>query len=116
VLEYDNQSLITEFCNHGSLFDVLHDAQFARLTEKHRKSIAIETAIGMEYLHSKGIVHRDLKPGNLLLTSDYSVRIADFGLSRDLASAGSMTGLGTVLYAAPEMLKQDLHGKPADVW
>ena len=36
---------------------------------------------GLEYLHGRGIVHKDVKPGNLLLTSDETVKITDFGVA-----------------------------------
>ncbi len=36
---------------------------------------------GLEYLHGRGVVHKDIKPGNLLLTSDETVKISDFGVA-----------------------------------
>ncbi|MEQ2256750.1 hypothetical protein ILYODFUR_027308 [Ilyodon furcidens] len=36
---------------------------------------------GLEYLHSQGIVHKDIKPGNLLLTTDGSLKISDLGVA-----------------------------------
>ena len=36
---------------------------------------------GLEYLHCRGIVHKDIKPGNLLLTTDETVKICDFGVA-----------------------------------
>lgn len=58
-------------------------------------------------MHEQGICHRDLKPDNILMSSDYSLRIADFGfaaptLGRD--GSGKMhTRVGTVDYMAPEI-------------
>lgn len=40
-----------------------------------------DTVLGLEYLHYQGIIHRDIKPANLLWTSDFHVKISDFGVS-----------------------------------
>lgn len=64
--------------------------------------------VGLEFLHSKKIIHRDLKGGNVLLTSSGCVKIADFGVSRQLSAtsgSGSFadTMVGTPVFAAPEV-------------
>lgn len=66
----------------------------------------------MHFLHTEHeIIHRDLKPENLLLSSDYQLKIADFGLStkREPGTVDiHMSGVGTRQYQAPEILE----GKP----
>ena len=65
----------------------------------------------IEYLHCKaGVVHRDLKPENLLLSHDYKLKIADFGLSArldgDQGTGIHYSSVGTRQYQAPEVLEQ----------
>ncbi len=66
---------------------------------------------GLAHIHGLGVVHRDLKPANLLRTPDGSLRLFDFGLARDLASASPLTGtgvlLGTPLYMSPELIRAE---------
>ena len=46
------------------------------------KYFAAHILDGIEYLHKQGIVHRDLKPSNILLTDDYTPKLADFGTAK----------------------------------
>jgi hypothetical protein len=72
---------------------------------------------GLAVLHALGIVHRDVKPGNVLLTEEGAVKLADFGLARryevDETRATSMdTIVGTVEYLSPEQaLGRELDGR-----
>ena len=117
-----NLCLVMEFCPRGSLDQLL--AQGGRLgngkllDRRRRTRLALQAARGVAYLHSHNIIHRDLKPGNLLVTSNYDVKVADFGLSRftpeSVVSRASQ--VGTVGYMAPEILKSERYSTKCDVW
>jgi tetratricopeptide (TPR) repeat protein len=81
-------------------------------------AIAGQVAAGLSAVHAAGIVHRDLKPANVMLLPDGGVKILDFGLAkvRDLSITGSGARLGTVAYMAPEQVRGDPVGAPADLW
>ncbi len=62
-----------------------------------------QVCAGLAHAHRCGVIHRDIKPQNLLLSADQKiVKIADFGVARLNASEGSITRVGTNIYAAPE--------------
>ncbi|HVE39787.1 MAG TPA: serine/threonine-protein kinase, partial [Planctomycetota bacterium] len=65
-----------------------------------------QVARAVQHAHMQGLIHRDLKPANILVDPQGSPRLLDFGLSRDLDSAGELSRTGTLLgtpyYMAPE--------------
>ncbi|CAN6851519.1 unnamed protein product [Brassica oleracea] len=76
--------LVYEYISNGTLADHLHGdrAQPRPLSWPVRLNVAIETASALSFLHKSGIIHRDVKTTNILLDDDYTVKVADFGLSR----------------------------------
>jgi mitogen-activated protein kinase 15 len=52
------------------------------LTERHRRYIAYQIALSIQYMHNVGLVHRDIKPSNVLVNEDSLAKICDFGLVR----------------------------------
>jgi mitogen-activated protein kinase 15 len=78
------------------------------LLDVHHRYIFWQILCSLKYLHSSGLIHRDLKPGNLLINSDASIKLCDFGLARAWNSAHPPEDLtdyiATRWYRAPEIL------------
>ena len=118
-------SLVMELLEGGSLFDLLHPHYFE--SDKAVDGVLLdgvrlvhlmrECAEGMAFLHARGIIHRDLKSGNLLLdASGQQLKVCDFGLSREAFLTAKMTRVGSVQWAAPEVMLGMAYGPRADVW
>ncbi|KFK41095.1 hypothetical protein AALP_AA2G085200 [Arabis alpina] len=76
--------LVYEYISNGTLADHLHGdrAESRPLSWSVRLNVAIESASALSFLHASGIIHRDVKTTNILLDENYTVKVADFGLSR----------------------------------
>ncbi|XP_039170561.1 LEAF RUST 10 DISEASE-RESISTANCE LOCUS RECEPTOR-LIKE PROTEIN KINASE-like 1.1 [Eucalyptus grandis] len=99
--------LVYEYIPNGTVADHLHGerAKQVSLLWPTRISIAIETATALAYLHASDTIHRDVKTNNILLDNNFSVKVADFGLSRlfpNDVSHVSTTPQGTPGYLDPE--------------
>ncbi len=77
----------------------------------------MQSALGLDYAHSKGLVHRDVKPGNILVMPSGDAKVSDVGLAgfaKDLVNdprAGKI--VGTTDYLSPEQIRTPLDIKPA---
>ncbi|MCI07081.1 putative serine/threonine-protein kinase, partial [Trifolium medium] len=76
--------LVYEYISNGTLSQHLHGSSSSKLSWRTRLNISIETAKALVYLHDSGIIHRDIKGSNILLDENFTVKVADFGLSRFL--------------------------------
>ena len=88
--------------------------QEKKLNEKKCQDIFRQVMSGIRYLQSKNINHRDLKPHNILLTSDYTIKICDFGFASK--SNISTTICGSPIYMAPEILLCEKYTNKAELW
>ncbi|XP_051192533.2 uncharacterized protein [Lolium perenne] len=72
---------------------------------------------GLNYLHQRNVLHRDIKCANLLVDANGLVKLADFGLAKEMSILSqARSSKGTVYWMAPEVAKAKPHGPPADIW
>jgi len=105
-----------EYMPGGSLASVL--SQFGALAESLILPFALEILEGLNYLHTQTppVLHRDLKGSNLLVGTDCRVKLSDFGCSKREVDTPSRTMKGSVQWMAPEVIRQEGYGRPADIW
>ncbi|NWS34182.1 PAK3 kinase, partial [Polioptila caerulea] len=73
---------------------------------------------GLDFLHSNHVIHRDVKSCNVLLRTDGSVKLADFGLSAQLTLERNQrcSVIGTPGWMAPEVVTGQPYGPKVDIW
>ncbi len=115
VMEYVDGVPLTQYCREH------------RCTLNERLKLFRAVCEAVQYAHSNAVIHRDLKPSNILVKSDGSVRLLDFGIAKQIESldlAGDQTPLVTMTglrlltpsYASPEQIRGDHVGIATDVY
>ncbi|CAA7058286.1 unnamed protein product [Microthlaspi erraticum] len=107
--------IVTEFLPRGSLFRLLQ-RNTSKLDWRRRIQMALDIARGMNYLHhcSPPIIHRDLKSSNLLVDRNWTVKVADFGLS--CIKHDTYLTTKTPQWMAPEVLRNEAADEKSDVY
>lgn len=112
--------IVMEHVEHGNLLQFLAAGK-NRVNEKNALRIAKQLLQAIAYLHDNDIVHRDIKAENILITSNGTIKLADFGLARRLFGVSSdgyclSSILGTPAYCSPEVIRRLPYGKPVDIF
>jgi serine/threonine protein kinase len=107
-----------EYAGNGELFDYLMFTGY--FDEEIARSYFHQLIDGLEAIHNQGFAHRDLKPENLLLDSNFTLKIADFGFAtafrKDDVEIKMKTACGTKGYLAPEVLKGKKYVQSVDIF
>ncbi|XP_065833062.1 uncharacterized protein [Oscarella lobularis] len=129
VTEGDPMMIVLELMENGDLKDYLKklsaenreafpDVSPVEKVSSRLITISREIALGMEYLASKSFVHRDLAARNVFLDYEFTCKIGDFGLARDLDDDYYVVSGGKipVKWTAPEALSRRKYTTSSDVW
>ena len=84
-------------------------------------NVVEEVLAGIGAAHRAGIVHRDIKPENVILAEDGRIKVADFGLARELSSGSTLTAdaglvIGSISYLSPEQVERGVADARSDVY
>ena len=100
------------------------------LSDHQKRMLVAEMIVAVEELHTLNIIHRDIKPGNLLVSDDGHITLADFGMSRDFNAEPthhirntlraspfeSVMECGTPYYMSPDVWQGQPYSFEADLW
>ncbi|CAK9882728.1 unnamed protein product [Sphagnum jensenii] len=106
--------IFLELVKMGSLQSILK--KFEAFDEVIIGTYTRQILKGLEYLHSKNTIHRDVKCGNILVDSNGQVKLADFGLAKQMNKTLATSFKGTPFYMAPEVSNNRAYGVAVDIW
>ncbi|XP_041901295.1 serine/threonine-protein kinase PAK 3-like [Corvus kubaryi] len=111
----DELWLVMEYMDGGTLSDAIDEMY---ISEYEMAAISRECLQGLDFLHSNYVIHRDVKSCNILLRTDGSVKLADFGISAQLTPEQNRRSsvVGTSWWMAPEVVKGQPYGPKVDIW
>lgn len=107
--------IIMEYCENGDL--LAHAIKHMFKSEYEKKKIIYDVLDAIRYLHENGISHGDIKSENILLDSQNSPKLCDFGFCSTSSVLGNDSKNGTLYYAAPELFAKGKYDpKKSDIW
>jgi serine/threonine protein kinase len=119
------KEVIREDNNLYMIFEYMSENLYELMKKRDRlfpesvvKNIIFQVMQGLSYMHKFGFFHRDLKPENLLCNGTELIKIADFGLAREIRSRPPYTDyVSTRWYRGPEiLLRSTNYNAPIDIW
>ncbi|XP_041817115.1 serine/threonine-protein kinase MAK isoform X8 [Chelmon rostratus] len=116
IRENDHLYFVFEYMKEN-LYQLMKDRK-KLFPESVIRNISFQILQGLSFIHKHGFFHRDMKPENLLCMGPELVKIADFGLAREIRSKPPYTDyVSTRWYRAPEvLLRSSTYSSPIDLW
>ncbi|MBE6806576.1 MAG: Stk1 family PASTA domain-containing Ser/Thr kinase [Ruminococcaceae bacterium] len=113
------QYIVMEYIDGITLKEYLDQRKEIRW--KEAVHFAIQILRALQHAHDKGIVHRDIKPQNVMLLSDGTIKVTDFGIARLTRSEVQVTvvgnkAIGSVHYISPEQARGEITDEKADLY
>ncbi|XP_070701796.1 serine/threonine-protein kinase MAK-like [Pempheris klunzingeri] len=117
IRENDQLYFVFEYMKEN-LYQLMKEREDKMFSENEIRNILFQVLSGLAFVHKHGYFHRDMKPENLLCMGPELVKIADFGLAREIRSQPPYTDyVSTRWYRAPEvLLKSNSYSSPIDIW
>ncbi|KAM7370049.1 hypothetical protein PAMP_011334 [Pampus punctatissimus] len=117
IRENDHLYFVFEYMKEN-LYQLMKDRENKMFSENEIRNIMFQVISGLAFVHKHGFFHRDMKPENLLCMGPELVKIADFGLAREIRSKPPYTDyVSTRWYRAPEvLLRSSTYSSPIDLW
>ena len=112
-------SLIIELAPYGSLYSFLQSPDAEKMNSSVLLNWSRHIARGVQYLHNEApckVIHRDLKSKNVVISSDHTLKLCDFGASRFMAQTQTMTLVGTFPWMAPEVIQGLKSNESCDIY
>ena len=111
--------LVMELVEGSTLRDFLNQHGVVSIEQMFQLMTPVISALAAA--HKIGIIHRDIKPENILISKDGRVKVADFGLARNMAIGQTMTVessvvLGSVSYLSPEQVQRGVADARSDIY
>jgi len=111
--------LVMELVEGSTLRDYLNEN--GSLTVEQTFQLITPVLSALSAAHRIGIIHRDIKPENILISKDGRIKVADFGLARNIAMGQTMTAessvvLGSVSYLSPEQVQRGVADARSDIY
>nr|XP_043902816.1 serine/threonine-protein kinase MAK isoform X7 [Solea senegalensis] len=116
IRENDHLYFVFEYMKEN-LYQLMKDRR-KLFPESVIRNISFQILQGLSFIHKHGFFHRDMKPENVLCMGPELVKIADFGLAREIRSKPPYTDyVSTRWYRAPEvLLRSSIYSSPIDLW